>query len=736
MIKKINLKQVATYDTDGAQIDNLKKINFIYGANGCGKTTISNYLQNPKDTKYEDCTLETENTQEIKTLVYNKEFRNRNFGKGKLGGIFTLGEATNEEIKTIEEKIEISKTLKADERRMRETLESQIQKKETLMLDFKEFSWKKIYKKYEPIFKDAFVGSISKEKFKDRLLQESTNNISPISTFDSLKAKAKTIFGEVPQSIFSINEIEFNKILEIENTPIWQKIIVGKSDVDIAKLIQKLNINDWVNEGRTYIQDDKNCPFCQQKTITKDFKNQLDSFFDDVFVEDIKLIKELKEGYNLLTSNLIHELNTIESNQRSLSDTKLNIEKFSACLKTVISLSTTNNQLLNNKIKEPSRSIELVKLKEQLELISGLITDANFEIKKHNDIVVNFKVEKEKLIQLIWKYIADEFSTELGKFNTENKGFQKGIDSLNGKIEAKSKDFNLLNSEIKNLNKNVTSIQPTIDEINRLLKTYGFTNFKIVPADDEGFYQIKREDGTIAETTLSEGEITFITFLYYLQLAKGGESEDTVTDERILVIDDPICSLDSNILFVVSTLIKEIIKGIKSGKGNIKQIIVLTHNIYFHKEVSYEDRKDRGEKALYWIIRKNQNRSTIQSYGEKNPIKSSYELLWREIKEWQKSSGITIQNTMRRILENFFNILGNKRNDFLVDKFSSAEEKSICRSLLSWTNEGSHTFPDDLFVETPEETISRYLVVFKNIFTHTENKGHYNMMMEIKSEDD
>lgn len=67
------------------------------------------------------------------------------------------------------------------------------------------------------------------------------------------------------------------------------------------------------------------------------------------------------------------------------------------------------------------------------------------------------------------------------------------------------------------------------------MKSYGFLNFEIVPTqEDEGFYQIQREDGTIAETTLSEGEITFITFLYYLQLTKGGISKDEVNNERVL----------------------------------------------------------------------------------------------------------------------------------------------------------------------------------------------------------
>jgi wobble nucleotide-excising tRNase len=62
---------------------------------------------------------------------------------------------------------------------------------------------------------------------------------------------------------------------DIESNPIWKKIIIGKSDVDIANLIQKLNMNDWVNQGKKYLQENETCPFCQQETITNDFKNQL-----------------------------------------------------------------------------------------------------------------------------------------------------------------------------------------------------------------------------------------------------------------------------------------------------------------------------------------------------------------------------------------------------------------------------------------------------------------------------
>lgn len=737
MITSINIKNVATFDSaNEVQINDLRKVNFIYGANGSGKTTISNFLQNPSDTKFKDCLVSWKNSQAISTLVYNKEFRKKNFGKGKIDGVFTLGEATKEEKEVIETKTEQLKIIKADGEKIRGSLDAQTGKKEVLETEFKEFVWAKIYKKYQNLFKEAFVGSMkSGDLFKNRLLQEFINNKEALQTIDSLKEKAVTIFGEAPQFISPINTIDYEPIIEIENNPIWKKIVVGKADVDIAKLIQKLNINDWVSQGREYIQiNDKTCPFCQQPTINEDFKKQIESFFDETYLKDISSLKELKQEYNTLIQNIINELNNTETNQKDLKNSKLKNDKFSSYLKTFISQNTTNSEYLNNKLKEPSRSIELVSQKEQLNLISDLIKVANAEIKKHNDIVTDFTNQRNMLVNAIWKFIIEEFRTDIEKFNSTSSGIEKGVAAIDLQLKNKLKEYFDLNLEIKKLSKNVTGIKPTIDEINKLLKYYGFTNFEIVPAEEEGYYKIQREDGTIAESTLSEGEITFITFLYYLQLAKGGTSEENVNEERILVIDDPISSLDSNVLFVVSTLIKEILKEVKLDKGNIKQVILLTHNIYFHKEVSYEGLHRKGEKPLFWILRRNNKTSVIQSYFEQNPIQSSYDLLWRDIKEWEKNSGTTVQNTMRRILENFFSILGNKRDDFLISKFEILEEREICRSLLSWINEGSHTLPDDLYIESPDGTIVKYLKVFQDIFKHTENIGHYNMMMDLSDE--
>ena len=100
MIAKISIKDTATYDNNGVDIDNLKKINFFYGANGSGKTTISNVLQSPSE--YGTCTIEWQDDTPVDTLVYNKNFREHNFlGDKKIAGVFTLGKATKEQLENI-----------------------------------------------------------------------------------------------------------------------------------------------------------------------------------------------------------------------------------------------------------------------------------------------------------------------------------------------------------------------------------------------------------------------------------------------------------------------------------------------------------------------------------------------------------------------------------------------------------------------------------------------------------
>ena len=733
MITKVSLRNRATFNEEGIQIDNLKKVNFIYGANGSGKTVISNFLTNHEDDNYSESSIDWEHDTPLETLVYNKKFRDDYFSKSTIGGVFTLGKATADEKKVIEDKQVELKNIENEYKQKTIKLNKQEKEKTETENNFTSEVWESIYKRYESNFKDAFRGSMgSKESFKDKLISQFNKNTSTLLSFDELKEKAKTIFENehekiLPPFVF----IHFEELIKIENEDIWSKKIVGKADVNIAQLIQKLDLNDWVNKGREYLQDNEICPFCQQDTITNNFKEQLENYFDKSFTEAIEEIKNYAREYNSSAKNLVGTLNKIEEDEKNNQDTKLAIDNFSTNLRTLSAQFNSNKNSLNSKTKEPSRSIELISTQSSLNNIVQIIREANDKITRHNGIVKNYEAEKKKLITSVWKYVIEKNKGTIERFNRNITGLETGIKNLSTELGKKKDACSALDKEIKTLTQDVTSVQPTVDFINQTLKNFGFSNFKIVPSElENNSYQIQRKNGELANETLSEGEITFITFLYFMQLAKGSVDEEYITNDRILVVDDPISSLDSNVLSVVSSLLKKVITDIKKDEGNIKQIILLTHNVYFHKEVSFISGKTKKcSRAFYWILRKNKENSAIQCYEETNPIQTSYQLLWKELKERERNSGITIQNAMRRIIEHYFKIFGGYEDDDLIEKFNNSEDQTICRSLICWINDGSHAISDDLFIESPEGTNDKYFEVFKKIFLEAGHQSHYSMMM-------
>ncbi|HBR2049057.1 TPA: AAA family ATPase, partial [Klebsiella quasipneumoniae subsp. similipneumoniae] len=128
----------------------------------------------------------------------------------------------------------------------------------------------------------------------------------------------------------------------------------------------------------------------------------------------------------------------------------------------------------------------------------------------------------------------------------------------------------------------------------------------------------------------------------------------------------------------------------------------------------------------FWIVRKPNEYSVIEFHSS-NPIRNSYQLLWAELKRTPVPV-LTLQNTMRRILENYFKILGGVDTYHLVDKFEGIE-KIHCQSLMSWVNDGSHYAPDELYVAISDNMAANYLKIFFKIFKAAKHDAHYKMMM-------
>lgn len=108
MIESINVCNDASYN-DPQTFDALKAINFIYGANGSGKTTISRIIADPST--FPRASIQWKNGRAIEPLVYNSDFVSRTFIP-QMKGIFTLGEESAD----ILSQIDTAKTQVADYR--------------------------------------------------------------------------------------------------------------------------------------------------------------------------------------------------------------------------------------------------------------------------------------------------------------------------------------------------------------------------------------------------------------------------------------------------------------------------------------------------------------------------------------------------------------------------------------------------------------------------------------------
>lgn len=722
MINRIILEKVATYKE---KIEfNPKRVNYLYGSNGSGKTTISNFIQNYK--QYDKSKIEWENDEELETLVYNKRFINDNFNNcNSIKGIFTLGKDTKE----AKELIEQAKIQQEENKVQIETLNkslTQINKNvdsENNIL--KDICWseKQIEEKTFKLALSGFIGS--KDSFMKKCILE-IDNSSDIVSIEKLEEKYKTIFKENMIKYENFEEIDFEEITKLESNKILQKVITGKQNIEIGKLIQKLNNSDWVKQGLEYVKNDNDpCPFCQ-RNLNKNLLDTISNFFDETYDNDCETLTNLKQQYESENHKIFLQLDKIINNNIEI----INMDKLLTLVENLKTIYEYNITIINEKIIAPSKIITLKYMTDTYQEINNTIKEFNLKIEENNKILENIDDEKKKLISQIWKYIVNKLQTNINNYQRKIEGLEKGKNSIETKIKEYYKKNQDLEDQIRQKEAEVTSVTHTVNEINKILVSFDFSGFRLSEGDEKGTYKIVRNDGSEVKETLSEGEYNFITFLYFYQLLQGSTETTGINKDKIVVIDDPISSLDSNVLFIVSTLVKNIIENCFENINGIKQVFILTHNVYFHKEVTYRHRQGKRKDETYWIVRKLNNQSYINEF-EENPIKTTYELLWRELDNISEVSNVSILNTLRRILEHYFSIIGGIDYEKYINDFDG-EDKIIAKSLIAYINDGSHSIGDDFSISIGTDDIQKYLLVFEKIFDKSGHINHYNMMRRIE----
>ncbi len=742
MITRIVIKDVATFDASEHVMQDLGKLNFIFGSNGSGKTTISRVLEKPEN--YSSCGISWAGNIEIERRVYNSDFVEENFvPETGMRGIFTLGKEesdTKQKIKELEEKL---KALEDEKRKTEIIISGEDGKsgKATELTSFRESYINKIWEETKSFrtgsIRDGLAGYLnSKTNFFEMVLDQCKKNKVTLGKYDELERRASTVFAGNHEILEEIPIVNFSRIEKMSDEQILSKKVIGKEDVDIGALIKKLGNSDWVQSGTKYLNDsDGLCPFCQQP-LQENFRDQVEEYFDDTYSADLLAIDTLKNDYQDESDRLEEQINKILKR----SSDKINNDELKQAATILVEIFKSNYKKLEDKKRTPSIPIKLENYREIPEKIAELITTANKEIKQHNIMVANLTDEKEKLKREIWRYVAHALESEIDEYNTEDQKRKKELSNLQQQNKDRTEEIQREKTELSMLQSKLTSVTPMRDQINQQLERFGFSGFRLALGNDEHSYKIIRENGVAAEKTLSEGERNFVAFLYFYALLKGSKDSTGRVPSQIVVIDDPVSSMDSDVLFIVSTLIRSLVWDMSKDNAKICQLFIATHNLYFHKEVSFDRRFPKGMKAetRFWLVRKVGGKSSIEPC-EKNPITSSYEALWDTVIRATENPGATelmsLQNTMRRILEYCSTFYEKNSLDDLPLKFQG-DDRIIAKALVSWLHNGSHSSMDDFNYTPPHsDGTARYLTMFKNVFQKAGHIAHYNMMMRIKEND-
>lgn len=193
-----------------------------------------------------------------------------------------------------------------------------------------------------------------------------------------------------------------------------------------------------------------------------------------------------------------------------------------------------------------------------LELESAL-EDANAIVREHNQIVYDFAKHRDDAGIAIRKHFITECRDDFAAHLVEVAGARAEAEETSAELEKVTADADRLRRSIR-------SHGPAADAINKLIASYLGHKELTIAAVEEG-YEIHRHGGVI-DGMPSEGEKTAIAISYFLSTI---ESDGRKLKDLIVIVDDPVSSLDSKALNYACSLVR-------SHLENASQLFVLTHN--------------------------------------------------------------------------------------------------------------------------------------------------------------
>ena len=367
----------------------------------------------------------------------------------------------------------------------------------------------------------------------------------------------------------------------------------------LAELVADPAVAAWVSQGLSLHTGDKptaKCRFCNQplpaerlKYLQAHFNGEFRSFQHDVEVL-IVMVESAKERIATIqppskASLYPHLLQDYENHVSTLSQQSYMLRVYLGALHTALKAKKeepfSTLELLPfltnaNPPTEPAGTLEKV---FQLVLAGPAVISAslwqsvyekiNALIAEHNKYTDNFAQE----VSDARKALEED---EVAKVLTDCQTRRKAITDAEAELAGAQRATQDIQTQIATLEQAIRNRRRSADELNKEMAAYlGYNELR---------FEIRETGYTITRNGqpamhLSEGERTAIAFMYFL---KSLSDADFDLKRGIIVIDDPVSSLDANALYNAFGFMKARIPKPKEFDG---QLFVLTHNFTFFRQV-------------------------------------------------------------------------------------------------------------------------------------------------------
>ncbi|MBF1668086.1 AAA family ATPase [Rothia sp. (in: high G+C Gram-positive bacteria)] len=406
---------------------------------------------------------------------------------------------------------------------------------------------------------------------KDALLKEfleSVDNLNKLSNFQKVNWRPEKLI--LP---FNLNKIvEGIKAVQMVNElssedKYYERVY--QSSVGVEELMRRIEV--------TFSNDSLFCPHCFQdieEGIKGEIIESINKYIDSVNSNrEIQELQKLKFPWRPEVQDLPN-ISLPEGMRESIEGDFCSLVKICEQI----------NNAIQEKVDNPDKDVNLDGLNP--DIIVDRINQNYEEILK---MVEKYNSQGEDVDSM--RSICEDLNHDIAIIETyADIQDLKAIENKILEIEQKKENIEReIADDLENLRieeAKLRSESEAANKINNLLSIVFGPGVITLDAGGEYGYRVVNKGKNVPPSRLSTGEQNILSLCYFfVKIADGEEYENSLSNNKIIILDDPISSFDYDNKFGVIKLLGYVIRKIFS-KGSSSKLLITTHDIFVAHELS------------------------------------------------------------------------------------------------------------------------------------------------------